>query len=154
MKKITGLLVMLMMFSGTSLAQETKGTDTMKYKKLDNLEKYVILDKGTEPPFSGKYVDHKKDGTYTCKRCGQPLFRSDDKFDARCGWPSFDDEIEGAVERKTDADGVRTEILCANCGAHLGHVFKGEGFTDKNLRHCVNSVSLDFEPYTSGSTKD
>lgn len=154
MKSIISLLTILIMFIGTSSAQETKGADTMKYKKLDSLEKFVILEKGTEPPFSGKYVDHNKNGTYTCKRCGQPLFKSDDKFDAQCGWPSFDDEIEGAVERKPDADGVRTEILCANCGAHLGHVFKGEGFTEKNLRHCVNSVSLEFEPENSGRTKD
>lgn len=121
----------------------------MQYNELNSFEKYVIIEKGTEPPFSGKFVDHKRDGTYTCKQCDAPLFQSDDKFDSECGWPSFDDEIEGAVERKPDADGVRTEILCANCGAHLGHVFKGEGFTEKNIRHCVNSVSLNFEPEKS-----
>ena len=121
----------------------------MQYNELNSFEKYVIIEKETEPPFSGKFVDHKRDGTYTCKQCDAPLFQSDDKFDSECGWPSFDDEIEGAVERKPDADGVRTEILCANCGAHLGHVFKGEGFTEKNIRHCVNSVSLNFEPEKS-----
>lgn len=138
--------VVLMMVSLSSCAQETDNKqDTMKYNELTSFEKFVIIDKGTEPPFSGKYVDHKEEGVYTCKRCGEALFRSDDKFESNCGWPSFDDEIDGAIERKPDPDGRRTEIVCANCGAHLGHVFKGEGFTDKNLRHCVNSVSLDFQ---------
>jgi peptide methionine sulfoxide reductase msrA/msrB len=116
------------------------------WNELTPEEERVIVHKGTEPPFSGKLVSQKADGTYTCRRCGASLFSSKTKFDSGTGWPSFDEAIEGAVEEIPDADGMRTEIVCANCGAHLGHVFKGEGFTDKSVRHCVNSVSLDFTP--------
>ncbi|MBN2365745.1 MAG: bifunctional methionine sulfoxide reductase B/A protein [Calditrichaeota bacterium] len=116
-----------------------------KYNKLTDLEKYVIEQKGTERPFTGIYNDFAEDGIYKCKKCGEPLFKSDDKFHSGCGWPSFDDAIEGKVKEIPDTDGRRTEIVCANCGAHLGHVFSGEGFTDKNTRHCVNSISLQFE---------
>jgi methionine-R-sulfoxide reductase len=119
-----------------------------KYRKLTKEEKEVIMDKGTEAPFTGKYFAFWERGTYVCKRCGAPLYRSETKFDAGCGWPSFDDEIPGAVNRIPDADGVRTEIQCARCRAHLGHVFTGEGFTKKNTRHCVNSLSIEFVPET------
>ena len=117
----------------------------MNYNKLNEEEIRVIEDKGTEMPFSGKYNDFYEEGVFTCKKCNTPLYKSDDKFSSGCGWPSFDDEIKGAVKRVPDADGRRVEIVCANCGGHLGHVFEGEGFTAKNTRHCVNSISLNFE---------
>ena len=123
-----------------------KNTKKMELKKLTSEEEAVIVRKATERPFTGKYDNFFEKGTYVCKRCGAPLYRSESKFDAGCGWPAFDDEIKGAVKRIPDADGMRIEIICAHCGAHLGHVFEGEGFTKTNTRYCVNSISMEFIP--------
>jgi len=128
--------------NGSQMSWEEIESYRPKYNRLSTQEKYVIQNKGTERAFTGKYTDTKTEGTYVCRQCNLPLYRSTDKFNSNCGWPSFDDEIAGSVTRVLDADGYRVEILCANCGGHLGHVFEGERFTAKNTRHCVNSVSM------------
>ncbi|MEA2047621.1 MAG: bifunctional methionine sulfoxide reductase B/A protein [Campylobacterota bacterium] len=139
------IVIFLFIMAMTLGASEGFSPWTSKIKRLSTFEKDVLIDKGTERAFSGKYVHTKEDGTYTCKVCNTPLYRSSDKFDSHCGWPSFDDAIAGAIKEIPDADGRRTEIVCANCGAHMGHLFKGEGMTAKNVRHCVNSISLNFK---------
>jgi peptide methionine sulfoxide reductase msrA/msrB len=141
---VSGVLMVGLLTTYDMYAEEPRD-EHMTWRKLTPEETRVIEHKGTEAPFTGKYDKHDKDGNYQCKRCGALLFSSETKFDSGCGWPAFDEAISGAVEEVPDADGVRTEIVCADCGAHLGHVFRGEGLTPKDVRHCVNSVSVDFE---------
>lgn len=152
MMKLLFSLVVLIFLTACHAQVEQKNSliqakmDTTNFNPLTPQEEYVIVHKGTDRPFTGDYYDKKDEGTYTCRRCSTPLYHSSDKFDSHCGWPSFDDEIEGAVIRVLDKDGMRTEIICSNCKGHLGHVFLGEGFTRKETRHCVNTSSLLFVP--------
>ena len=150
MNKLWLYILMIPLFGGcqqeTTPSASGKVEDTTAYNKLTWEEQRVILHKGTDRPFYGKYTNKSDKGTYICRQCNNPLYSSDDKFPSHCGWPSFDDEINGAVKRVPDVDGYRVEIICTNCQGHLGHVFEGEGFTDKNVRHCVNTTSLQFIP--------
>lgn len=152
MKSLLLSIVVLSFLSFSACAQQSekkqnkKQVNKMDWNKLSADEERVIVNKGTEHPGTGKLLNNKEKGTYTCKRCNAALYTSESKFESNCGWPSFDDEIKGAVKRIADADGRRTEIVCAKCDAHLGHVFLGEGFTKKDTRHCVNSISMNFVP--------
>ncbi len=143
------LIFLLTIISGSCTPNQKD--KVMKFNPLNDIEKFVILEKGTERPFTGELLHMTAPGTYVCKQCDAPLYKSDDKFESHCGWPSFDDEIPGAVKRQPDADGRRTEIVCAHCGGHLGHVFTGEGYTTKNTRHCVNSISMKFIPLSQNT---
>ena len=147
MKKLILIVGCFLVING-SFAQVPKKIAVIasQYNKLTAAEKEVIENQGTEAPNKGTYTHNKANGTYYCKRCNAPLFRSETKFESGTGWPSFDDAIKGSVKRVTDADGMRTEIECKNCKAHLGHVFFGEAFTPKSTRNCVNSISLTFIP--------
>lgn len=152
MKKYLASIIALVVLMSCGAQNKSKKVEsfnvdlTKKYNSLTEQERKVLIEKATDYPFTGDYYQKKESGIYLCRMCNNPLYHSADKFDAHCGWPSFDQEIKGNVRRVPDADGFRTEIICANCNGHLGHVFEGEGYTDKNIRHCVNTSSLRFVP--------
>jgi peptide-methionine (R)-S-oxide reductase len=151
MRSLTILLFVLPLFGACQSEKSAQGTGNQSsqqsgFNQLTPEEKRVILYKGTDRPFTGEYTDKTDKGIYICRQCNNPLYSSADKFASHCGWPSFDDELDGAVRRVPDSDGYRIEIICNNCDGHLGHVFEGEGLTDKNVRHCVNTTSLRFVP--------
>ena len=147
---VTNILEMrskiLIIFYLSAMSIQSFPQEKLQFNDLTRQESQVIVNKSTEIPFTGKYTNHSESGTYLCKRCGAALYHLGSKFNSDCAWPSFDDEIKGAVSRFPDPDGMRTEIVCSSCNGHLGHVFTGEQFTAKNVRHCVNSISLDFVP--------
>ena len=145
-RKVIYILALAGMLAASARGGPAREDTNMRNRKLTPEEARVIEQRGTEAPFSGEFNEHFEKGAYSCKRCGAALFLSEQKFKSSCGWPSFDSEIPGAVERRPDLDGVRTEIVCSRCGAHLGHVFEGENLTPNNLRHCVNSISMEFIP--------
>lgn len=147
------LVILWMLSAVMAPGVEKEARMTNEWNKLTPEEERVIVGKGTERPFMGKYYKTRDAGTYVCRRCGAALYRAEDKFDSDCGWPSFDAEVPKAVQRKTDADGARTEITCARCGAHLGHVFLGEKLTPRDTRHCVNSLSMEFVPLADSSNR-
>lgn len=154
MKKIILLIsLLIILILGITMSQDNKKNDIKQankfYNELTPFEIEVILHKATEKPFTGTLLNNKESGMYVCKQCNSPLYKSEDKFDSQCGWPSFDDEIKGSILHLPDADGRRTEIICENCKGHLGHIFKGEKYTEKNTRHCVNSISIKFIPDSS-----
>jgi methionine-R-sulfoxide reductase len=143
------VLLLFIQFSNHAMSQKSDSTqtNTTEYNSLNEFETQVIVNKGTERAYTGEFWNHFENGTYVCRRCNAPIYKSNTKFESHCGWPSFDDEIPGSVDKTTDADGRRTEITCHHCQGHLGHVFIGEKYTDKDTRHCVNSVSILFIPF-------